>query len=1565
MPSINIRSYKIPLKWVLIFPLVLQLLAAVALVGYLSYRSGQKSVEHLANHLLDEISGRVNDRLDNYLETPQMLIEKNKKALEAGETNWNDFDALEADFFREIEQFESITLLSFGNTQGEVIGVGRDHLGIITDPGSLTIWEARGNAPRVRRFYRVDDQGNRKQVIHTTLNFDVTKTEWYQAAIRQDQPQWTPIFSDISIPVALMSAVRPVYLQGELKGVLHSDILLSDINLFLRSLSIASSEQIFIIEPTGDLVASSTQEKPFVKNGEGTALIRLEAVNSENPLTRAIAQKIQQQWGDLKAIQSDQTIELMVNQEHYYINISPYQNPFGLDWLIITVIPTSKFMHQINANVGSTLILCGITLVSTTLMGMLTAYWIIQPIRRLNQANEALLTGTWQDSLSPQTNIAELLSLTNAFNQTASQLQQSLRRTETALKASQKKFTTIFRMSPDPIMINYCENGRILEVNDRFIEFSGYSYDELTGHTPLELNLFPNVQQHRNFQELLQKIGFTYSQEIAFRVKSGEVKTVLLSAENHCIEQQEYIIVTFRDITESKQLELALKDSRKKLNQILDNTFASIFSFRLFDDQTWEYNYQSIGSLILFGYTPQEIMADQGLWASRIVPEDHETIILPLFERFKTEDTITVEYRFRHKNDSIRWIATTYTSYRDPTIDAWIVTGVSIDISDRKQIESELQQQKDLRESIFENSSDAIFLVDPQSSLIIDCNHRLVELFEVVCKDDLIDIEWHTLQKQLFTDEEVEEIITQIEVKGFWEKEIEYITFKGHEFWGNLTAKLIIVNNQIIHLVRVTDITERKQAQIKLQKSEARYRGIVQDQTEFISRFLPDGTTLFVNEAYCRYFSINASDIIGKNYQPVIYEPDQEQVREQVNSLSKENPITLIENRIVVNGEIRWTQWINRMLFDEQGNFIEYQSVGRDIQELKEAEALLAEEVSRSNTLFDSSIDGIVVIDHQGYVIRSNASFSRMLGYTPEETAKLHLRDWEANYTPEEIEQKIAESDLCKDIFETRHRRKDGSIYDVEISATPVRWGNEIVQLCICRDISDRKEAEAALLRSEARYQNLVVTVPGVIYDYVIYPDGSERFAYISPRCRELLETEPDILKRDFSVFWGMVHPQDLPIILQSKEYSLDNNECFSTEIRIILPSGQIKWIKKTSQPSSKPQADGGRRWSGIMIDISDRKRIELALEESEERFRSAFENAGIGMVLISLEGEFLKVNQAFCGMLGYSEQELLLKNFQEITHPDDLTMSNKGLQQLSSGQIKTYQMEKRYIVASGSIIWCSVTISSIKDQDQHPLYFVTQVQDITERRELDRLKTEFISVVSHELRTPLTSMRGALGLLDSGVLREEPETVEHMLQIVLRNCDRLIRLVNDILNLERLESGKVQLIKEACEVDHLLTDAVETVSAMAMEASINIELTSISAHVWASYDAIIQILTNLLSNAIKFAPEGTTVWLTAQLFDDPDSTDRATSFVLFSVKDQGRGIPTNKLTTIFGRFQQVDASDARQKAGTGLGLAICQSIIQQHNGRIWVDSILGEGSTFYFTLPLCMNIFSLNVYDT
>jgi CheY-like chemotaxis protein len=195
------------------------------------------------------------------------------------------------------------------------------------------------------------------------------------------------------------------------------------------------------------------------------------------------------------------------------------------------------------------------------------------------------------------------------------------------------------------------------------------------------------------------------------------------------------------------------------------------------------------------------------------------------------------------------------------------------------------------------------------------------------------------------------------------------------------------------------------------------------------------------------------------------------------------------------------------------------------------------------------------------------------------------------------------------------------------------------------------------------------------------------------------------------------------------------------------------------------------------------------------------------------------------------------------------------------------------------------------------------------------------------------------------------------LLKIAVDSTDRLVRLINDILDIERIESGKVTMAKEVCNIADLFEEAVSGVQAIADRANITLVLSPISAQIWADPDRIIQILTNLLSNAIKFSPNGSTVWLSAMKREEgtgqsersyPDSSE-----LLVSVQDHGRGIPGDKLETIFERFQQVDASDSRNSDGTGLGLAICRSIVQQHAGRIWVESVLSQGSTFYFTLPL------------
>jgi len=237
----------------------------------------------------------------------------------------------------------------------------------------------------------------------------------------------------------------------------------------------------------------------------------------------------------------------------------------------------------------------------------------------------------------------------------------------------------------------------------------------------------------------------------------------------------------------------------------------------------------------------------------------------------------------------------------------------------------------------------------------------------------------------------------------------------------------------------------------------------------------------------------------------------------------------------------------------------------------------------------------------------------------------------------------------------------------------------------------------------------------------------------------------------------------------------------------------------------------------------------------------------------------------------------------------------------------------------------------------------VLSFRDISQRYALDRLKEEFISTVSHELRTPLTSIRGALGLLSYGGMAQLNEKASNLLRIALSNSDRLVRLINDILDLERMESGRERLAFRPVQLGQIVRHAIDCMAPVAEAAAVQLIHDSTQAEIAADPDRLLQVLTNLLSNAVKFSPPNSTVSVLLR----PDA-----SGVTLSVVDPGRGIPAEKLESIFGRFQQVDSSDSRQKGGTGLGLAICRTIVQQHSGRIWAERNPARGSTFRVFLP-------------
>lgn len=498
------------------------------------------------------------------------------------------------------------------------------------------------------------------------------------------------------------------------------------------------------------------------------------------------------------------------------------------------------------------------------------------------------------------------------------------------------------------------------------------------------------------------------------------------------------------------------------------------------------------------------------------------------------------------------------------------------------------------------------------------------------------------------------------------------------------------------------------------------------------------------------------------------------------------------------------------------------------------------------------------------------------------------------------------------------------------------------------QDVTEHRRMEMALLSNEARYREMVENSLGFVFTCTTEGQLTSLNAFTA----ETLGYRPEeLLNRsvcELTDAAGVTQFQQCLLTLQERDE-------WQGALQLRRRDGCLRRIAFRCR---RMQLGGERTFIlNHGIDVTEQYQTEEALRLATRQRELILESVGDGIYGIDPHGTVTFINQTAAAALGYTPEQLTGHDMHEIVRhsSSDGTTYSRTTSPIFEAMRRSEPVRMR-----GELFWRKDGSSMPVEYSASPILehgetrgVVVAFQDVAERLRLERMKDEFISTVSHELKTPLASLRASLGLIQSGQLDRRPEKQQQMVEMAIHNCDRLTRLVNDILDFDKMDHGQLPLRREPLEAANLLYRAADVAHPAATQAQIRIRVDASPATVLADEERILQVLNELVANALKFSPNEGTIRLIARTSTtaDPDQKIEPGQ-VLFVVADQGRGIAPEKLQSIFERFQQGDSSDARARGGTGLGLALCKAIVEQHGGRIWAESAPGKGSRLLFTLP-------------
>ncbi|GAA3530407.1 PAS domain S-box protein [Zobellella aerophila] len=625
---------------------------------------------------------------------------------------------------------------------------------------------------------------------------------------------------------------------------------------------------------------------------------------------------------------------------------------------------------------------------------------------------------------------------------------------------------------------------------------------------------------------------------------------------------------------------------------------------------------------------------------------------------------------------------------------------------------------------------------------------------------------------------------------------------------------------------------------------------------------------------------------------------------------------------------------------DDQIKFIQ---VKQQERRLSTQQKLLTFNEQRLRTLIDSTECGTWEWQVQTGQLRLNERWVGMLGYRLDELEPISIETWTRLCHPDDkahIDQLLTQHfDNQLDSIDTqcRLRHKDGHWVWVQNRGRVVSWTADDkpwLMSGLHMDITEQKQAEQAL---EHAYDLLEKSSEAARIGTWEVDLLTNRVTW-SRVTREIHQVAADFQPNVDNALAFYPPGPDQQTISAAFRAAVEYNQPYDIELNITTAKGQERAVRAIGLPVF--EQGQCRRVYGLFQDVTEHKQTEMAIKEQAEYTQAILNNMVDGMLTFDQLGRILSVNPAAEEIFGYRSGELLKHRVSRLLpaeNGDDAAGSDLI-------RILSIKRETEGQHRNGTVFPMELTVWQVTRAGRP--HYVAMVRDITERKRLERMKSEFVSTVSHELRTPLTSISGALGLITGGALGELPEQALNMIGIAHNNSQRLTYLINDLLDIEKLAAGKVHFDLQPQSLRPLLEQAIEANLTYCLDRHIRLQLDADPGDIEVKVDhqRLMQLLSNLLSNAIKYSPEQGVVTV---------STRVEQTRIRVSITDQGPGIPLEFQSRVFDKFSQADGSDTRTKGGTGLGLAICRELISRMNGTIGFDSQPGHGSCFYFELPL------------